>query len=41
LILYVERLRIEQEHFARSEKRIALLGVVVIKELETGELDGL
>src|SRR6476469_8211636 len=38
LILDVERLGIEHQNFGRRQHRIALLGVVVVKELESGEL---
>src|SRR2546423_15399138 len=38
LILYVEWLGIEHQDFGRCEQGIALLGVVVIKQLESGEL---
>jgi len=39
LVLNIKRLRIQPEHFLGSQQGIALFGVVVIKEFESGELD--
>src|SRR5438105_4498397 len=38
LILYVEWLGVEHQHFGRREQRITLLGVVVVEQLESSEL---